>query len=806
MIEKLDFCIPSAVSVTASDSKEGWYGAALCIADADHDFRDEIEQPFFDREPMDSRNMEEFGKKLMKKGDHKSGELPLEWIEAATHTERSVCCFDRNGYRELNRADRIYGPVSPKCKTESPLLVWSEKKDVKWKVCCYLDWEIRSLFEADRTIGTPSVTVWQDKVYVAFRHGSETLVVDQTGNIAGRYAVKYPVICAAGTSLWLAGEVRMPEKGIDILLMDITSPATPVCYKVHEDELNLHPDLVSWNDEICIAFESRPHWGMDHCLTMTNDLHVWHVPDGELSPLAMVPMSKEGFLENHGQFVMSIHMGYVRIFNLHGKPALSCRRFNCDGFRRNTWDTCISFFDGERFTPFGRVCAACGASDTTFSIVDAGDGASCIAILPVYDEEDLSAEQNLRAEAWKFGVTEQLPGLPHPAGSHKAPYQTEMSAVGIEKRYQPFTVSGYRYVTGDIHDHSAYSKCMSGIDGSPDELVRWYVDILGNEVICVTDHLDRVAHPLYTWLTDRIEELAEDAVVLYGNEPSVSPDHDTNFYETDRTASDISRLASVYSVRRSIMYKVLKKYLPAGSVGCFRHCHGRSEIHTLKTLETWDPELEWNMEALQLRGNIILGESHEMSPQHFPCNFLNHGCKIGITGGTDHNLDIMNNRLGITGFWVKDSGAEAVDAGHVFEAMKNRRLTAFSNGFVQIWSDINGTPMGGEVTADGYKPLRIHVQVSAAYKIHRIALLKDGELLPWIEVGKKQFDGILEDAAPGPGMHWYTAVACCQSIFEDESLLTKVNPMMLKGWGDAGMMARNEHSMAFTSPIFASCE
>ncbi len=799
-MNKLNICVPSAVSVTASNSAAGWYGGALCIPDADHDFRDEIEQPFFDKDPMDSSDKEAFGRKLMKKGVCKPGDLHPDWLAAAIHTDRQVCYFDKDGCRELSHADRIYGPVSPKCETEVPLLVWSEQKGEQWNLYRYLDGKTESVFHADTMIGTPSATVWKGNLYVAFRHMGSTFVIDQEGSVVGRYDIKYPVLCSAGKSLWLAGELRVPEEGIDILLMDITDLDNPSCYKIHQDELNLHPDLVYWNGRLCIAFESRPHWGMDHCLSMTNDLHVWYVSKGKVSPLAVVPMPKEGFLESHGQFVMSIHLGYVRLFSIHGKLILSCRRFNCDGFRRNRWDTCVSFFDGDKFAPFGRVCNSCGASDTAFSVVGDEDGKSCVAILPVFDEEDLSAEQNLRAEAWRFDDKEQLLELPHPAGAHKAPYQTEMSALGIEKKYKPFMVQGYRYVTGDIHDHSAYSKCMSGIDGSPDELVRWYVDLLGNKVVCLTDHLDRVAHPLYTWLTDRVEELSEDAVVLYGNEPSVSPDHDTNFYEIDRTASDISRLASLYSVRRSVMYKVLKNYLPAGSVGCFRHCHGRSEIHTLKTLETWDPELEWNMEALQLRGNIILGESHEMSLQHFPCNFLNHGCKVGITGGTDHNLDIMNNRLGMTGFWIKDKGT--VNAECVFEAMKERRLTAFSNGFVQIWCDINGVPMGGEVSVDGYKPLMIHAQVSAAYGIHRIALLRDGELMPWIEVGKEQFDGMLEDAMPEPGIHWYTVVACCESIFEDESSLSKVSPMMLQGRDNAGPMKRNEHSMAFTSPIF----
>lgn len=50
------------------------------------------------------------------------------------------------------------------------------------------------------------------------------------------------------------------------------------------------------------------------------------------------------------------------------------------------------------------------------------------------------------------------------------------------------------------------------------------------------------------------------------------------------------------------MEKLRERYIPEGQISGFRHVHGRSEIHTLKTLQTWNPALEWNMEALQRDG------------------------------------------------------------------------------------------------------------------------------------------------------------------------------------------------------------
>lgn len=737
----------------------------------------------------------------MTRGRWKPGILPEGWVHAATHVRRSVCYFDESQIKTISEVPndgRIYGPVSPNCKTKSPVIIWSERSSQGWSLRYYNGSSCKTILHSEHLIGTPSVTLFRERVYVAARIQGRTVVCDEAGSLHGEYPVKYPALCSDVKRLWLAGEQSVTG-GIDVCLMDITDGNHPRSFAIHEDDLNLNVCLLAANGTLYLAFEARPYWGMDHCLSMTNALHLYRCEGSRPRPACCVPMPKAGFLESHGQFVQSIHVGYPRLFALHGQIILAARRFHCDGFRRNSWSTIAASFDGEACTPFGCIADVIGASDTAFSIVENGDGYA--AFLPVFTCPGLSQERDMHAECWQFESFSELLPLPGPAGAHKAPYQIEMSAVGIARKPVPLRVPGYHYLTADLHTHSVYSKCMSSIDGAPAELCRWYLDLLKNDAICITDHLDRVAHPFYVFLTDRMEELAEGAAILYGSEPSVSPDHDTNFYTIDRTASDIARLAQLYSVRRGIMYRVLKKYLPKGSVGCFRHCHGRQEIHTQKTLDTWDSELEWGMEAVQIRGNILLGESHEMSAQKFPCNFLNHGCKIGLTGGTDHDLEIVDNRIGLTGFWVRDDAPSRAEG--IFEAMKTGRTTAFSNGFVQIWSDIQGTPSGGSCSLPGAEPVSVHLAVSAPGRIHWVALLKDGELLAKTQVEADSYDGTLIDSQPGPGSHWYTAIACCESIFENTESLREVMPMSLKA-REPGPMQRNEHSMAFTSPIYVT--
>lgn len=791
--------IKNLISVCAANGPKGPYTAGLLIPDADIPYWDNIEQPFFGDFRREGISFD----KLMKRGAPKPGVLPEGWIEAVTSPDLSVVYSSQSCPEKiLTTARRIYGPAAPKGVSPAEILAWTQWAGLRtsWELKLYQNGEIKTILKSDTLLGTPSVTVYQGRPVMALRMDGNTVVVDEDGGILGRYPLKFPHLCAAGERLYLSGERAEQAKGIRLFLYDITDGANPLIYEASEDEINIGADLCADGDTVYMAFEARPCWGADHCLTMTNAIHVWKLERNVFCPVCRDIMPKEGWLENHGQFEMTIHMGYIRVQMLQGKLTLACRRFNCDGMRRNKWNLCLAVYDGTgRFSPFRMICDAAGPSDTFYQVVEWGRDAA--AVMTAYDENDLASEVDSRMEIWRFSLEEELLPLPGPAFSHKAPYQIAYSAANAALEPAPLRIDGYAHLTCDLHTHSAYSKCMSAIDGSPSELLRWHRDIQGNEAVCLTDHLDRVAMPYYIWLTDKLEELAEGAVVIYGNEPSVSPDHDTNFYTVCRQYSDISRLAAIYSVRRSVMYAVLKRYIPEGQIGCFRHAHGRSEIHTLKTLQTWDPALEWNMEALQLRGNIILGESHEIAAQRFPCNFLDYGCKIGLTGGTDHNTAIMNNRFGLTGIWVKAAPDGTVQPEDVLEAMRSRRLTAFSNAKIQLWSDVEGAPMGSEIDAEENAPLSVHFSVSSAFSVERAALMKDGELLEWIDLpGGKSYDGVLVDPKLDSGPHWYTVVVQCGSIFEDACGLKKVSPMMLQG--KEGPQARNEHAMAFTSPIF----
>jgi len=222
------------------------------------------------------------------------------------------------------------------------------------------------------------------------------------------------------------------------------------------------------------------------------------------------------------------------------------------------------------------------------------------------------------------------------------------------------------------------------------------------------------------------------------------------------------------------MYEAIKERLPKGSVVALRHFHGQSQgpysIVTDETTDTWDSELEIAMEAMQIRGNIMLGQAQEErwmkvdSMPAFPGNFLDSGAVIGLVGGTDHSTGKPLNHYCLTGFWVEDDTPEAV-----WDALVNRRTVACSNGKISMWTDLNGMPMGSELKAGG--AVSINVRIAAAREITRVCLIRDGQMLDWTDVHADSANLSLVDRSAAPGRHWYVVTVEGVSAYEEGGVL-----------------------------------
>jgi hypothetical protein len=260
-----------------------------------------------------------------------------------------------------------------------------------------------------------------------------------------------------------------------------------------------------------------------------------------------------------------------------------------------------------------------------------------------------------------------------------------------------------------------------------------------------------MTHPEFTHVLDCLEEEAgDDCIPLYAVEWAKRPAHHTNFYAIERAVFERLRALMLVSDNLTTLYERIKCELPPISVTAIRHMHGINEdeygVSGPRVTETHDPELEWAMEAMQTRGNMMV-EAYPSWPK-FPNNFLSKGAKIGLVGGSDHSRGQGSNRFCLTGFWVHEVSPDGI-----FQALRNRKTIAASNAKIAIYATLDGYPMGEVIDVSG--SVRITCRLSSAREIRRVCLMRDGELLGWTDVDATEASVKLVDEDVAPGAHWY---------------------------------------------------
>lgn len=404
----------------------------------------------------------------------------------------------------------------------------------------------------------------------------------------------------------------------------------------------------------------------------------------------------------------------------------------------------MSYNNGEWSVP-RRMSENVGPPDAGYAILPSNDG--LIGLFPVCDNNPGSRRTfNHRIEIHSFGCGEGCgEGLEDievtipEKGFYILPFGIESPAPD-----PPSENDGLGLIWGDIHSHSFNSKCICSINGSPEDMLRYQRDILGCSVLTLTDHTHHMGAQEFVWQLDILEAFAgENRIVLYSCEPGTRPGHHTNFYAFDRGVFERLRPIVLAYWDRDEMYSAIKERLPKKSVLALRHFHGFTQgpygINGKKTAGTWDPDLEIAMEAMQVRGNILLGEGE--SPAQFPANFLDAGATIGLVGGSDHSTGKSPNHFCLTGFWVEERSARGV-----WEALINRRTVACSNGKISVWTDLEGLPMGSKASISG--SVAIDVRLAAARPIRRIGLMRDGEILEWVSVQSNSAQVTFTDVGP----------------------------------------------------------
>ena len=313
---------------------------------------------------------------------------------------------------------------------------------------------------------------------------------------------------------------------------------------------------------------------------------------------------------------------------------------------------------------------------------------------------------------------------------------------------------GYRLVFGDLHDHTSHSSCSPLRDGNPLDNMRLQRDVLGYKVLCIADH-QRISDADYRQRLDLLErEDTSGYVPLYAIEWNKQPWQHINFYTYDKEVMKELRQVLLRDLDVHLMFNdIVERF--SGKVMANRHFHAYASIggHGLvgdTHTHLYDPRIEWAMEALHSRGDM-LGTEEGMfggpSDFPFPVNFIEwKQAKLGFIGGTDHHMKTLGACS--TGFWVRELTGESV-----FEALRERRTYACAGGEIGLWVRAGDVAMGQ--VGKARSPVEIRIEATAPLPIDRVSLWADGGYIAHRTIGSERADVTFMDDRTEAGERYY---------------------------------------------------
>ncbi len=720
-----------------------WYGGVLILNSRDMEFMKVREGLSYEQRATHARH----------------------WAELTVCPRREIALVlpegDGMGSHCVCAAERLEGPVAPREAVATPTLVWIERRLGQWHLVLFENDEIGTILSRNDVMRCPRVAMTAHGLVFAFEsdvgpHTTQVKVVDRQGMTLYRAAGREPMLCAAGDTFALGVEQSSPnDVTLGVTFFGSGSAEPSQTLDLAEGDYLLNADM-AWSDRdqvLFVAAECTPRFGYSCQIGLHRTIHTWRwAPGGEAAALGMLPVEQRAFGSIGNENIAPIKP-FVLIGD--GQPVVAFKQHRYTGFRAFGWDVFWCRRQDARWAAPVRISPKTTTSDSTFGLICLGS--KYVGLWPTHKNEGgkgSKPSEDHQVDLVTFDRSYRLDRFEIPEdkrAGYRIPHTCRDVAPDPEPLASPY--EGRQLIWGDLHIHSAYSKCVAAVDGSPRENIRFAREVLGCRVFAITEHTPHTTGVESTWLDDQIESTAgKDNVVLYASEPGIRGTRHMNFYCHDReTFEKLERILVAQDCRYPEVLHQLRSDLPHDSVFVMRHVHGNA-IPDAQIPQHFDPHFEVAMEAMQGRGNAILGNVEKSTV--FPNTFLDAGCKIGLVGGTDHFREWAPNHFCLTGFWVKEVSADGV-----WEAIRNRYTIAMSDSRVAMLTRSKGAPMGDTVTLAKDEPMRVSLQASCAHRIRRIALMRDGDLLPWIDVDAKNVALELMDESVKPGRHWYVVTA-----------------------------------------------
>lgn len=682
---------------------------------------------------------------------------------------------------------RIDGPVCPRETTPAPVLAWTARVCQEWRLCLWRDGTVKILARSPQLLRNPVVAWCAEGPVAGCERDAGSGAVITLYNEAGKTLMETPgrhgrLVAGADGLLLLAERATRDAIWLELTRLRAGRPQPPIRIQGPRDyTFNADLALDRGTGAALIAAESAVAFGEGCQLGLDRELRAWRLDPNSLlavpcpeSSGGLIPVVQRAFKTEMGGSVENTPPIRPRVVWTPAGPRVAFREFRCRVKKDFGWDVWWSRLEGGSWTAPARLTEQLGSPDTGYNII--ADGDHFLGVFPELDNPGNSNRSSafrvaLRAfvSGQDLGVTE-LPG-PQRGGAWRTPGR--VVEIAPEPPPLPESPSGLSLVWGDLHTHSCYSKCVGAANGMPDEMLRYQRDVLGLDVIGLLEHTSMMAPAEDLWVCDRQEAEAGDGrIVLYGTEPGVSPGRHTNIYATSRATFD--RLCASFVNKasdRAAAYRACLAAAPEGQVVALRHFHGDTATDDRGAAQTFEPRLELAMEAMQGRTNALLGEG---SKAGFPAVYLNQGFKIGLVGGSDHFRETEAvNHYCLTGFWVKERSAAGV-----WEALRARRTVAVSDAKVALWVECDGAVMGKDAEAGASEGVRFRVSVASARPVKSVTLIRDGEVLPWTEVGRGAATIELRDN-PAPGRHWYVVTAQAESAYPGKLAVAHASPVFV---------------------------
>ena len=517
-------------------------------------------------------------------------------------------------------------------------------------------------------------------------------------------------------------------------------PASPV----PAGSFHLTPAIAAAAGHAWVVWSRTTRWGeLNHRFNHLRSLHAAVVTLDAAGNLSVAPAPGQPVLGEPGCLPVAaipfrhstedefINPQAPRIVLGPQGPVVFYRQFRSAGFKDFGWTICAVRHTGDDWTAPERLSTSSGAPDSPYGVVPAGtDGASWLLAYHAGDYTRAPSQhpshpvENHRLIVERVRLTGQASAPPadNPPAAAPAVLSGASPPPARPAAVEPTRTAtvddrSYTLLFGDLHRHSAYSKCLSANDGDPLNHWQWVQDVAELDFYALTEHLEYMSYAEWRHVEDLAALLATGGRVLalYGFELAIPPGH-TNFFYADQAIGHDLRVACLSSPDLAAVWPKLDAWLPPGKVVAIRHHQGHRGDDLART---YGPAYEPVAEIIQTRGEY---------PQWVQ-SLWRQGLRVGVVGASDHSRAAPFVQ-GLTGLWLPagERSREAVLAG-----LQARRTFATNGPRMSVFLSATGAErgtalvMGEQGSLAG--PPRLHLAASGTRPLEKVEFYRDDRLL-----------------------------------------------------------------------------